>query len=82
MPRYYFNVHDGRFFSDEVGTELPDLAAARRLAVVASGEAIKDLAEQFWDTSEWRMDVSDEQGKVLFTLRLTSIEPASIRQTP
>ena len=82
MPRYHFNVYDGRFIPDEVGTELPDIVAARSAAVIATGEAIRDLGGKFWDNSDWRMDVADKQGKVLFTLRLSGSGPVSARDVP
>jgi hypothetical protein len=41
MPRYFFNVEDHRTAIDVVGTELPDLNAARDEAVVMSGEILR-----------------------------------------
>ena len=43
MPRYYFHMRDGHEHLDEVGTELLDDDAARAQAIVASGEALRDL---------------------------------------
>ena len=44
MTRFYFDHQekDGEIRRDEVGTELPDLAAARVEAVRAAAEWIKD----------------------------------------
>jgi hypothetical protein len=44
MPRYYFHVEDHHTDIDEVGTELPDLEAARSEAVRAAGEILRDGA--------------------------------------
>ncbi len=76
MPRHFFNVHDGHFIRDDVGVELPDLDAARALAVRASGEAIRDLGAKFWAAEGWQMDVTNEQGALLFTLYFSSSRPA------
>jgi len=42
MPRYYFNLKDGRESLDDVGSEFPDIHAARREAVRYSGEVLRD----------------------------------------
>ena len=62
MPRYFFNVHDGRDAPDEDGIVLPDLETARSQAVIAAGEMFRDLDGKFWGSPEWRMEVTDEQG--------------------
>lgn len=36
MPRYFFHLHDDMVSIDEEGTELPDIAAARKMAVEAA----------------------------------------------
>lgn len=76
MPRYFFNVHDGRTVRDEIGTELPDHDAARAMAVRASGEAIEELGSDFWSGDGWQMDVTDEEGELLFSLYFSSSKPA------
>jgi hypothetical protein len=48
MPRYFFHVRDGTSLIDNEGTELSDVAEAREQAVVAAGEAIRDLGARFW----------------------------------
>jgi hypothetical protein len=62
MPRYFFHVHDGKDILDLVGTELPSPDAARAAAVIACGEALSDLGEDFWKSKEWTMRVVDEAG--------------------
>ena len=57
MPRYFFHVHDGTEVPDQDGVELVDTNEARVQAVIASGEALKDLKGAFWKEGEWRMRV-------------------------
>jgi len=73
MPRFYFDVHDGVSLCDEVGYELPDLDAAKQQAVVFSGELLRDAASQFWRGDEWRMDVRDDTGMILFALHFLAV---------
>lgn len=68
MPRFFFNVRDGVDLIDEVGTELPDMMAVRSTAVLAAGEAISELGQKFWESKDWRLVVTDENGKQVLTL--------------
>jgi hypothetical protein len=72
MPRYFFNVHDGRSSPDQEGTELPDIGTARAQAVGFSGEVLRDTGAKYWDHPDWRLDVLDEGGRTLFTLRFSA----------
>lgn len=70
MPRYYFHVTEGlAMLPDELGTELPDLAAVRSAAITACGEMLKDIDGQLPRSGEWRMDVTDEAGTRIMTFR-------------
>jgi hypothetical protein len=72
MPRYFFHVRDSSEHIDEDGVELPSLDEARSQAVVAAGEALRDLDGKFWNGEDWRMWVNDETGATVCTLRFTT----------
>jgi hypothetical protein len=76
VPRYFFNVHDGRDYPDAEGTELPDLAAVRAEALRSSGELLRgnNGTAEFWSGDDWAMNVTDEAGKNLLTLRFSGTE--------
>jgi hypothetical protein len=74
VPRYYFHVFDGYSEPDDTGTEFPDIYTAQSEAIRVSGEIIRDMGAKFWDGSEWRLEVTDEQGTVLFVLRFAAEE--------
>jgi uncharacterized protein DUF6894 len=60
VPRYYFNVKDGKVILDAEGTELHDLEAARKMAVTVAGETLRDGAgESLWNGSPWEMWVTE-----------------------
>jgi hypothetical protein len=73
MTRYFFNLKDGRTTLDEEGVDLPGLAEARDLAVLNSGEILRDgAAASLWTGEPWCMWVTDAPnggGTTLFTLR-------------
>jgi hypothetical protein len=77
MPRYFFHVDDGTFMPDTEGTELADQDAARTEAVIVTGAIINELDGAFWGSnSAWRMHVTDEGHRLLFTLRFSSDVPS------
>jgi len=74
MPRYFFHVADGYSARDTEGTELPDIYAAQDQAIRTSGEMLRDMGSEFWNGTEWTLEVTDEQGQVLFVLRFSAEE--------
>jgi hypothetical protein len=76
MPRFFFQVEGP---PDDWGTELPDLAAAKCEAVRYAGRLICEEAERFWDTADFAMTVTDENGLILFSLTLSGTEAPAIR---
>lgn len=68
MPRYHFNVYDGVNLLDKTGIELPDATFARREAIRYAGSLLEESAAQDSLTNEWRMEVTDETGLILFRL--------------
>jgi hypothetical protein len=77
VPRYFFHLHDGKNIPDNEGIELAGLAEARNQAIVAAGEMIRSDGHTVWNGSEWRMDVTDEPGNSVFTLRFAADDHAS-----
>ena len=67
MQRYFFHLNDAK---DQTGADLPSLADAKRQAVRYTAELLSETADQFWETGELTMIVSDEHGLVLFSLGL------------
>ena len=74
MPRYFFHVFDGYSAPDQEGSELPDVYTAQAEAIRLSGEILREMGAKFWSATEWRLEVCDEQGRVLFVLRFSAEE--------
>lgn len=68
MPRYHFNVYDGHRQVDAEGTVLPTWREAGREAVRLAGRILHDDAETLRLGSEWKMEVTDSVGLILFRL--------------
>ena len=88
MPLYFFNVNDGTSSRDETGTELPDIYTAQTQAIRLSGEIMREMGPQFWNGTEWKLEVADEHDRVLFVQhfsaehRTTLTEPRPDPHTP
>lgn len=68
MSRYHFNVYDGVTLLDKKGVELPDVMFARREAIRYAGVLLEEGARLESLGREWRMEVTDGTGLILFRL--------------
>lgn len=71
VPRFHFNIYDGVSDIDYEGQELAGWEEARLEAVRRSGKIIQNDAKRLALGQEWRMEVTDENGILLFRLDLT-----------
>jgi hypothetical protein len=78
VPRYHFNVHDGVSSLDHDGTELADQQTARLEAVRLAGEILKDEAHRVVLGEDWRIEVTDEAGFVLFHMTFVITDASAI----
>ena len=77
MPRFHFNVHDGADLPDRTGTELADWQDARLEAIRLAGAILREDARRIALGEDWRMEVTDETGLMLFRLDFTVMETAA-----
>lgn len=72
MPRFFIDTNnDDTFVEDEEGQNLPDAAAARKVALAALPDMARDKMPD-GDHRTFRVSVRDETGAVIYeaTLRL------------
>ena len=74
MTRYRFNTYDGQTPLDMGEVLLPDLHAARRRAIKLSGSLIACDVGRLQLGGDWRKDVTDDRGRILFRLDFTVLE--------
>jgi hypothetical protein len=68
MPRFFFNVYDGASITDEVGLDLPDLAAARQAAVEEARAVIAEEVKNGRIDLAHRIEVEDESRRPVLVL--------------
>lgn len=71
MPRYYFDIHDGRVARDEVGVECADLQAAVLTAKEALPSIAADEVPKDGERQAITVLVSDEEGHAVYLAALT-----------
>ncbi len=83
MPQFFFDITDGVFTPDFVGTQLSDIASARVHAIALSGDLLNGHTDRFWGGEEWMIEAKDDCGLVLFTLVFRARDtPVSRRSDP
>jgi hypothetical protein len=82
MPMFHFNSRTGDItLPDLEGEDLPDLAAARRVAMASAREALAE-AVKFGDTPPDIIQVTDSEGKEVAIVPLMEVlQTARKRQT-
>jgi|HubBroStandDraft_6_1064221.scaffolds.fasta_scaffold420289_2 hypothetical protein len=68
MPRYFFNVMNGRPLVDKDGIELPDAAAARREATKYAVDLVRKRAGLNAPDEVGNVVVTDERGAEVLTV--------------
>lgn len=82
MPRFHFNVYDGVSIPDLNGAELANAREARLEAIRYAGELMTDHPERIALGEDWRMEVTDPTGLILFHLDFScSATAATIGET-
>lgn len=81
MPRFHFNVYDGKSYPDEEGTELPDWVAARIEAISVAGHILKDEAKSIALGDDWRIEVTDDTGLIIFQLTIQATTSPVLEQS-
>ncbi|MCJ2090202.1 hypothetical protein MKK88_30080 [Methylobacterium sp. E-005] len=80
MPRFHFHVHDGCSVLDTEGTELPDTQAARLEAIRIAGDILKHDAHRIALGEDWRIEVTDDTGLILFQMTFLVVESPVMRR--
>ena len=78
MPKFHFNIADNIVLEDSEGTELPDLAAARRHAHAVAVELMhhrEGMLGQLWP--DWTMIVKNDKGDEVYKFRINEADGAS-----
>lgn len=79
MPKYHIALRTESTVSDTLEIEHADLTALRIELARFVGEMLKDHAEQIWVDEDWRVDVTDERGLILYVMEISASETAATK---
>ena len=74
MARYHFHCADGSREPDEEGTELASDEEAQRIAIVYAGEVLMSNPASIWEKGSWRVEVTNDDNALLFTVITLAID--------
>ena len=77
MPRYFLHIDE--LDTDPDGTELPDLEAARREAVLSAREMLAEWIILGADDIPTRIVITDEEGSLLSVVHFRDVLPRALR---
>lgn len=72
MNRFTFTLRSGNGQTEVEEVDLPDAHAARREALHACGDFLREMDGVFAPSDSWEMEVADAQGKRICVLRFSS----------
>ena len=74
MATFYFHLRVGpRVELDTDGTELPDIAAAKRHAILTAPDRVRGRVRRSDDPSAWRIEIADEAGQYQATVNCEGV---------
>lgn len=72
MPSYRINLRSESHIADTFTVEHEDLTALRIEVARFVGETLRDHASLIWKDEDWRIDVSDDTGLILFIIQVAA----------
>ncbi|WP_260597178.1 DUF6894 family protein [Sphingomonas endolithica] len=77
MPIYNINVRTESHIAASSEIERDDLTALRLEMARFVGELLKDHAELIWADEDWRVDVTDNAGLILYVMHISATDTAA-----
>lgn len=77
--KYFFNLAGAIYDPDVAGVELPTLGDARMVAAQHAGELLRDRPGCVWGGEELRVEVTDADQLVLFTVIVIGVDAPATR---
>ena len=79
MPIYHIALRTESHVGETLEIDRTDLTALRVELARFVGELLKDHAEQIWADQDWRVDVTDANGLILYLMQIQASEtPATM----
>ena len=77
MAQYKIELRTDDKVWDTVAIDSPDLTALRIEMAQCVGELLRDHADRIWIDQDWRIDVTNKQGLILYVMQITASDTAA-----
>lgn len=74
MAAYHINIRTESHIADSLEVEMDDLTELRLELARFVGELLRDHAEQIWADEDWRIDVTDEAGAIIYVMHIAAAQ--------
>jgi hypothetical protein len=75
MAQYNIELRTESHVAETLKVEMEDLTALRIEVARFVGEMLKDHAGQVWADQDWRVDVTDDKGLILYIMQIQAMCP-------
>jgi hypothetical protein len=79
--RYFFNLAGSIYDPDNDGIELANHYEARIMAVTQAAELMRDQPHVVWTGDEFRVEVTNADQMLLFTLIVVGVDSPAVSKT-
>ena len=80
VPTYVFNILKDGAAPERVEAELPNVAQAEAEAVKMIGAELRENPDGLLVDKDWRVEITDPRGLILFTVYSSAIQAAASRR--
>jgi hypothetical protein len=77
MPVYHINIRTESHIATTVDVERDSLTELRLEMASFVGELLKDHAELIWADQDWQIDVTNDEGLILYVIHVSASETSA-----
>lgn len=77
MPKYFIGLRSETHLNETLEVERDDLSALRLELARFVGDLLKEHASVIWQDQDWRVDVTDHTGLILFVMEIHATDTAA-----
>ena len=77
MPRYHIELRTDDRVCETLDIDRENRTDLRIEVARFVGELLRDHAGKIWEDKDWRVDVTDQSGLILFVMQLFVTDPAA-----
>jgi hypothetical protein len=78
VAKYNIELRTEKTVSEALVVESDDHTALRVEVAQFVGQLLKDHAGKIWADEDWRVDVTDERGLILYVMHIAAIQAAAV----